>query len=428
MQNQDHEPENSKSDTEAQSLGSEHSSGSFDQVDLTQPDIDIVDRMFNAEPGSFVPQDDRDHAVMNLFGLLDTPVSSELQRGSRIDLVQLLAARLEDPSYDQSELSQEDQLALDTYIEQNYIPDQISEGLKPRALICDQIGEALITSSPDQVGSSADRNDLIDRTLSTIQNHIELEEASMSVTSQSRGGLSIRWGDLISVAAMLLIIGSIAMPIMSGVRSSSQQAVCFDNMNTAANAFGLYAGSNRDMLPMATAGFGSTWMDVGSTPDRSNSSNLYTLIRTGTADLEDLACPTNPNAPTDELDPEAWDWRSLEEISYSYRIMPPGGMRASDVQPVRVVLLADRSPVVLRVAQGVPIIPEENSPNHNGSGQHMLMLDGSSQWSKSPVINGQDNIWLPRPIERVIHQARSKLGVIKGSELPDGPTDAFVGP
>tara|TARA_R110002073_G_scaffold239285_1_gene400625 strand:+ start:134838 stop:136046 length:1209 start_codon:yes stop_codon:yes gene_type:complete len=390
-----------------------------DQVELSKQDQAVIDQIFESNPESFVAETDRDDAVLNVLNLLDSPVASELQRNARVDLIQILASRLESQSL---ELSPEDKRALDQYIELGYDSSKVDADLKARAIKCAHI-DACLTSQ--DIGSSSD---LIDRTLSKIQSHIDTDAASMVLDSGRRGVFSARWSDLVSIAAMLLIIGSIALPIMSSLRSGAQQEMCFENMHASANAFGLYAGSNRDMLPMATAGFGPTWMDVGSTPERSNSSNLFTLIRSGIADLDDLACPSNPDAATGEMKPGAWDWESLQEISYSYRIMPPGGMRATIAQPVNVVIMSDRSPVVLRIARRLPVIPEENSPNHDGAGQHMLMLDGSTQWSKSPIINGQDNIWLPRPIEQVIHNARTKLGILKGSELPDGPTDAFVGP
>ena len=403
---------------------------SYDEQDsqrnqLSQEDQRTIDRIFENDPESFIAESDRDHAVLDLFNLLDTPVKAESQRVARINLISVLAARLESGrSQEDLQLSAQDQQALDQYIEAGYQLDSVDASIRDRAAKCEQIGAAITASDP-----SASSDDLVNRTLLAIQTHIDQEQSAMDINQARRGNFSIRWSDMISIAAMLLIAASIIMPVMSGVRSKSQRGICFNNMQSTANAFGLYAGSNRDMLPMATAGFGPTWMDVGSTPERSNSSNLFTLIRSGMSDLSDLACPSNPNAVTGEPDPNAWDWNSLSEVSYSYRIMPPGGMRATAVQmPVRVVLLADRSPVILRAAAGQPVIPEENSPNHKSSGQHMLMLDGSAQWTTSPIINSQDNIWLPRPIEQLIHQARTRLGIIKGSELPDGPTDAFVGP
>ncbi len=410
--------------SEDQSPSDEHR---HDETMLSPEYRDTIDRIFGTDPESFIPETDQDHAALNLLDLLNTPVGSELERTTRIDLVQVLASRLDSATQqDDLTLSPEDQRALDQYVQGGHELSSVDQDLRSRAEKCAQISHAVTSTS---ISSARTSDDLVERTLMRIQTHIDQESQSMQIEGSTRSGFSIRWSDLISVAAMFLLAASVIMPIMSGLRSNAQQTICFDNMNSAANAFGLYAGSNRDMLPMATAGFGPTWMDVGSSPERSNSSNLFTLVRTQMAGLDDLACPSNRHAATGEADPEAWDWNTLEEISYSYRIMKPGGMRATMApQPTAIVLLADRSPVILRVVRGVPVIPEENSPNHNGKGQHMLMLDGSSSWADSPIINDQDNIWLPRPVEHLIHNERTKRGIIKGSELPDGPTDAFVGP
>ena len=393
---------------------------------LSEQDQQAVDRLFEHGLGASASSDAQDQKLQDLLTLLSTPVSEEAHRETRANLIEVLARRIDREAAAESILSPADERACDEYIDSGYQLSGVSDEARALAERLDAMG-ALITSAELTTNNRAQ---LIDSTLSGIQAHIDAEESAMKF-EERRGGFQLpgRWADLVSVAAMLLLAASVIMPIMSGMRSASQQQMCFDNMNQTANAFGLYTGENRDMLPMATAGFGPTWMDVGSTPERSNSSNLYTLIRNHFANLDDLACPANPDAATGEPDPNAWDWNSIQEISYSYRIMPKGGMRATSVdQPVRVVLLADRSPVVLRISRNESVIPEENSPNHSHSGQHMLMLDGSSQWSDTPMLESRDNIWLPRPLESVIHQVREKYGIMTGNEQPDGPTDAFVGP
>jgi hypothetical protein len=273
----------------------------------------------------------------------------------------------------------------------------------------------------------------VERTLGLIQEEIDRSEKRYIMDMPITPGGRFRLADLVSLAATLLLVASVTIPVLSGIRSRSMQEICNSNMATAGTAFGTYAGANRDLLPMATAGFGSgsnaTWMDVGTTPERSNSSNLYMLVRTKHATLADLACPTNPNALVEGDATTQQDWRSLDEISYSYRIMTPGGLKAHSVdQPVRVVLLSDRSPVVRRIVNKQPVKPEENTPNHDHAGQHVLGLDGSSTWQRDPVLDQGDNLWFPRPIEEIIYRARDRMGIIKGNELPDGPTDAFVGP
>ncbi len=388
-------------------------------------DIDAIDRVLEHGIGSSSPQDEREQRLHGLLGLLDTPVVDESHRQARVDLLEVLAKRTPRESAPAFSLSSADQTACDEYIDAGYDIEAVAPHLRERASKVHAMG-LLLTRG--QIAGSG-REQLVEATLGGIQSHIDAEQSAMRIESRRGFQLPARWADLVSIAAVLLLAASVIMPIVAGMRSASQQGMCLNNMNQAASAFGLYTGENRDMLPMATAGFGPTWMDVGTTPDRSNSSNLYTLIRKGFSKLDDLACPSNPNAETGIPDPRAWDWKTLDGLSYSYRIMPRGGMRATVVDdPQRVVLLADRSPVILRIKRQLPVIPEENSPNHNSTGQHMLKLDGSAQWSRTPMLDSKDNIWLPRPIESIIHQAREKYGIITGNEQPDGPTDAFVGP
>ena len=390
---------------------------------LEEQDQQLVDRLLEHGMGAHEPEIGEESRLQGLLGLLGTPVQGESHRESRADMIEILARRIQREGLAEARLSPEDQAACDEYVESGYSVDAVHDAARANQL--EALG-SIVTAGDTTLGS---REKLVAQTLSSIQAHIDAEESAMKLEPRSGFQLPGRWADLVSIAAMLLLAASVIMPIMSGMRSMNQQGICFNNMNQTANAFGLYTGANRDMLPMATAGFGPTWMDVGTTPERSNSSNLYTLVRNQFAGLDDLACPSNPKAATGDADPDAWDWNSLEEISYSYRIMPQGGMRATSIdQPVRVVLLSDRSPVVLRIKANQAVRPEENSPNHDHTGQHMLMLDGSATWSDSPMLDSRDNIWLPRPIESVIHEARERHGIMTGNEQPDGPTDAFVGP
>ncbi|MCC6283683.1 MAG: hypothetical protein IT439_00065 [Phycisphaerales bacterium] len=243
-----------------------------------------------------------------------------------------------------------------------------------------------------------------------------------------------RWRDVVSVAAVLLIGASVVWPVMSSVRREASRSACLSNMHASATGLAAYADANRDTLPVLTAGFGGgSWWNVG-TPGGSNSANIFTLAREHYVGLDDLACPGNPEAPTALAHPEDRDWRALPEVSYSYRIMP-GPMRvhsgAGDV-----AILADRSPVVLRAVRGDLVDPLENSPNHLGTGQHVLFASGRAAWMDSPEVEGRtadgqptvDNIWLPRRVERALDRAARQRGIISGRELPTDTLDSFVGP
>ncbi len=391
--------------------------GSNDQSDYQLSDADkaAVDALFegtDADAGRL----DR---VTRLMGLLDTPIADDGQRGARIDVVGLRAASVgNEPVLDSSSAS-----SVDDWMESEVACTE-------RDSVHGQLAE-LITGGAGY--SDSERESLVNRTIGMIQDEINRSEKRYIMDMPISPGGRFRLADLVTLAATLLLIASVTIPVLGGMRSRTMQAQCLDNMASTGRAFGTYAGSNRDLLPMATAGFGSgsgaTWMDVGTTPERSNSSNLYMLVRTNHVTLADLACPTNPDALIAGQAQSQQDWRSLDEISYSYRIMAQGGMKAhGPTQPVRVVLLADRSPVIRRIVNGQKVRPEENTPNHDRGGQHVLGLDGGSVWHRDPVLDQGDNLWLPRPIEQAIFNVRDKMGIIEGNELPSGPTDAFVGP
>jgi hypothetical protein len=110
------------------------------------------------------------------------------------------------------------------------------------------------------------------------------------------------------------------------------------------------------------------------------------------------------------------------------------------------VILADKSPVIIRAANHEPIQPYENSPNHGGQGQYALFADGSTLWLTSPIV-GDDNIWLNRQQEAAVKLAEGvvhdlmpnarpgtrvevsvRMPVMRGNELPESRTDSFLGP
>ena len=387
------------------------SNGSGAEFNLSDGDKAAIDAIFEGTPAD----ESRIERVNRLLSLLDSPVAEDGQRDTRITVTELRAMNAgSEPMLEASSAS-----SVDDWMESE-LP------MTDRDHVHAQMA-GLITGGAAY--SEVDRQSLVSRTLGLIQDEVDRSEKRYIMDLPLSPSGRFRLADLVSLAATLLLIASVVIPVMGGIRSRSMQAQCFGNMASAGQAFGTYAGSNRDLLPMATAGFGSTWMDVGSTPERSNSSNLYMLVRTKHATLAELACPTNPDALVSGDGTGQQDWRSLDEISYSYRIMTPGGMKVhAEAQPVRVVLLADRSPVIRRIVNGQPVRPEENTPNHDHTGQHVLGLDGSSQWHRTPILEQGDNLWLPRPIEQMIYQARDRMGIIQGNELPSGPSDAFVGP
>ncbi len=370
-----------------------------------------------------------------LFDLAGGPAAAVNKTLTDVTMARLV--RLADHD-EEAALSAEDAEALDALVAADFRVGKVPGALRNRAEKIDAMARLVAESGPAAVNAL-----LIERTVRKVA----ATQRGPAERPVRAGGL--RLADLVSVAAVLLMGLAVVWPVLSTVRAHSQRSDCAANFGGIASAMSSYMGDYRDQMPMATASFGGSWLNVGSTPERSNSSNLFTMARTGYTPLDTLACAGNPVAARGECGKDALDWKSLPEVSYSYYIMF-GPAKPSPMTSPRTIVLADRSPVALRAAngQGVPY-PEENSPNHAGRGQWGLRLDGSAAWLTSP-LDGSDNLWLnaeqqvvwdtivkPRlpEIRRmfpkgdvVIEVSGVKRSLMQGNEFPASETDSLLGP
>lgn len=373
-----------------------------------------------------VPAEHRERAagVARVLALLDQ-VPADRDSASLADVTMARIARA-GPTVVEPEpvLSLPDDFALESYVGAGYRADKVPLSLRERAERLDAMGR-LLTRTLVPVTSM----DLTSRTMSRIPVRAKRPAERFRFTL---GGF--RMADLVSVAAMLLIAGSVAWPMLAAARTRSAKLACASNMGAVATALGRYGQDYRGAMPVAAAGLGaSSWWNVGKDASGSNSANLFTLAKSGYANLRSLACPGNA-AAQNPCDLSRWDWPCLESVSYSYQIMRgPATPRWTGGEPM--VVLADASPIIRRAATGRAWHPMLNSANHGGAGQWVLRNDGSAGWMGSPVYNG-DNIWLPGVIEvalqRIDLQMRSGLtsGVveIRGDEVPASASDSFLGP
>jgi hypothetical protein len=364
--------------------------------------------------------------------MLDTPVPAvglddQAVRTSMTDrVVGAVRAAREQTFEAEAELSREDGEALESFVMSGYNAERTPSGVRREARAHAAV-HALITD----LGPENERWIAAGRTVRTesVLEAVASASAPIPMDTPVRRR-SFRIADVLAAAAALLLVSAFTMPVMNAFSEDGRRRVCTSNLQAAGLGLGLYTIDNNDALPMATAGFGGDWSGdwsrVGK-PGESQSANLFTLVRTRHVQPWELACPGNEAAPRGMIDRDAGDWDSLEEVSYSYRLMPRGRARA-DVLAGDAVLLADRSPMLLAALAGRRVSPEASSPNHGMDGQHLLRLDGGVSWHASPVLANGDNIWLPRGVERAIQDYRKKIGYIEGTELPESTDDTFLGP
>ncbi len=347
------------------------------------------------------------------------------------ELIEATIRKLLSEPLAEAALSDESADALDMWSLSGYSASGVPRGLRDHAQRHEAFAR-LITSSiqRDELEAS---DALVDRTLGMIGDYVSLEEPRGFVFP-----IRLRPADLASIAAILIVGISVVLPVLSTFRFESMRKHNEANFAVASVALGSYASDNEGRLPVYTpsdeiinqsAGTLRRWWLVGRDPLQSNSANLYTLARLGYTSLESLASPGNVHAVSEPQSEDAVDWSEFNDVSYSYRVIQ--GAEDEDRWAKRgLVILTDRSPVTIKAYQRLPIDPFENSPNHDGRGQHVLNGDGSVDWLTSPWLPHNDQIYLPRFMERLVNPGVRKTGMmpLQGIERPGSYSDAFVGP
>lgn len=349
-------------------------------------------------------------------------------------------------------LTEDDADALDALVMAGFDASRVAGSLRGRAERIERM-RRLLVETPVARRDAINLRDatLVDRTMELVEQRRSISTSTRDAAALAGvGGGTWRLRELVSIAAVLVLGAGVLTPVLSAARFQQQRTACASNLAGLTRGMSAYGGDFGGSLPMASASLaGRPWWNVGRVRDESNSANLFTLRRAGYNALEQMACAGNAERVTD-LPQEAWDWQRLPQVSYSYFVMF-AHERPDWTSGAGTVVLADRSPVVLRATRGQTINPLENSPNHGGSGQWLLRADGSAVWADSPLCDaGTDNIWLPADLEQALaeitrrmragerggvvplttrEQAAERRGVmLRGTELPTSARDAFLGP
>jgi hypothetical protein len=360
---------------------------------------------------SVLPQAAKIHALLNL---LDSP-AHVIADDSLVDatLLRCLASSHR-PS---ASLTGQDAKALDALVEHKWEHSDIPNGYRSRSSRLARILNLL--NPPENTVEPA----LVDRTWSRVRTHAatSAQRDLFEINTVRTGGLPLR--DLAAIAAMIFVAFSILFPTLGAAKFNAQREDCSATLANAGVGFSLYSMDHMGKLPSTPDANrqGQIWWNVGQ-PEQSHSADLFMLTTLGYADLRDLACAGNPRAVI-KLDlQEHSDWRSLEEVSYSYQLFPAAARTQKFAIPVRTVLLVDRSPLIARSQEGEYVSTKARSMNHDGHGQNILAADRSVQWIESPVTSWGDNIWLPAAYEQY------DVVQLQGTESPMIWGDIFVGP
>lgn len=237
-----------------------------------------------------------------------------------------------------------------------------------------------------------------------------------------------------AVAAILLFLMSVTVPLLGMVREKMRQTQCQARLGQVFQGLTRYVSDYGDRTPSVKRVSGDPWWKVGDQGDEnhSNTRATFLLAKGGYVAPKNFVCPARK---TDrELDFQALsceglhDFPSREYIDYSLRI---GCDKFRNDPAGQTPLMADKNPL----AENLPSdysknllirlneeILSQNSVNHSGHGQNVLWFDGSIGFHRSRLVGRgtRDDIYML--------QNMASGGVIKGCEEPACATDAFLAP
>lgn len=218
-------------------------------------------------------------------------------------------------------------------------------------------------------------------------------------------------GEMIAMAACILLLFSVLVPGVSTVRSRQMQAMCGSNLASLFRGAQMYAAAHDGFLPNAGVA-NANWLQ------QPNRTHMMPGLQLRFITPGSLVCPTTPltgmPANADEKSMQDFIQRlNLRFYSTQSQHGPVVRMSAQLVMPIA----GDANPVF---EDGVVQQPnwQANSRAHAGKGQNVLMTDGSVQFLPRPLFGPRpDNIWKVDDVDQY-----------SGTESQRMATDAFLLP
>ena len=228
--------------------------------------------------------------------------------------------------------------------------------------------------------------------------------------------------ELVAIAASIVVLVSVAVPGLTGVRNRAQRAACASNLGSIFRGVTLYQQAFGGSLPFAGSVPDAAWLPEGARnrPYVSNSRHPYLIAKLSYAKPEDFVCPASKAGTAMRAD-ELADYDDFARArNISYDSLNLAGGRPNLRPPRFIAYMSDANPLFADARFNPSVDPTKaNSRAHGrGAGQSVLILNGSVRWLTSPVYGvKRDNLWIAGNILRYV-----------GTETPAGNEDAFLIP
>lgn len=241
--------------------------------------------------------------------------------------------------------------------------------------------------------------------------------------------------EILAAAASIVLAAGILFPSFGAMRYYAQKSACAYNLGQIGAGFASLASSSQEQLAQARVPAGAPWWKIGDQGPYTQSNTRYPfqLVKQGLVSGSAFVCKGSAGAQPLKNDPallnRLYDFPSRSSISYSFilwydKASNPfvGGRRiiAGDLNPV-FRKIPFRQDIYRQRDEFEQVLLNEElkkilSENHCCRGQNILYSDGSIEYIKSRLINGDDIFTV--------------LGVdaYRGREIPASDRDAFLAP
>jgi len=232
----------------------------------------------------------------------------------------------------------------------------------------------------------------------------------------------------------MILIAGVAFPTFASMRAHSHRVTCEANMARVGQGFSSLIRDNERLSGVKLAA-GSPWWkigDQGSQP-QSNTRVAWQLIKQDYVKPETFICAGHKGGQSvtpQQLLEQLHDFPCRNNISYSFMIIcdKMGSMEGQS----RRIIMSDMNPVFRRIPECgnrqydrlnefekvllTDQLKKMSSPNHGTRGQNVLYCDGSVEYVKQRIVNG-DDIFTVRGVE-----------TYTGTETPRDENDVFLVP
>jgi prepilin-type processing-associated H-X9-DG protein len=240
--------------------------------------------------------------------------------------------------------------------------------------------------------------------------------------------------EILAAAASIALVAGILFPSFGFAREKSRQIACQNNMRTLGAGFASLANDNNGNFSEAKVKVGDPWWKIGDQGQETHSNTRYPfiLVKRGYVDGKAFVCKGDKSAQVYTYQPsmpEIHDFSSRNNLSYSFVLFCD--KNGNPLRQSRKIIASDLNPVFQKIPCQKSVYQNMNefekvlldeqlkqmmSANHRGRGQNILYCDGSVEFAKKRVIDGDDIF--------TVHG----VDAYTGREIPAGEDDIFLAP